>query len=363
MNAVRGAAPPMWTDPAPVRVLGMGTALPGPPVETAALLSLMDTRFGLDLRTRGFAAARRLGVEARHICRPFNHPVEGPRPGQRNPELAAQAVRGALDEAGLAPGDLSYLIGHTATPAAALPANVAQVAAGLDYHGPFAEFRQACTGFANALVFALCLLRAGAGPVAVVGSETGSVHFDPRRAAADSGQLVNLLQMGDGAAAVVLACDDGGDAAQPGARLSRVFHGQLGPGRPPGLFAASGGSDRPGVPGGLHEFEHDYTAVRLAGPALLRRCAASALKAGITGADWTLPHQANGRMDELLERLIGVPRGQVVTGGRRVGNTGSAAIWLGLAQHRALLRPGDTVLALGAEATAHMFGGFRYEHG
>lgn len=93
MNAIR-AAPPVWTDPAPVRVLGMGTALPGPPVETRALLSLMDTRFGLDLRTCGFAAARKLGVEARHICRPFDHLVEGPRPGQRNPELAAQAAGG-----------------------------------------------------------------------------------------------------------------------------------------------------------------------------------------------------------------------------------------------------------------------------
>ncbi len=189
MNAIRDPAPPVWTDPAPLRVLGMGTALPGLPVETGALLSLVATRFGLDLRTRGLAVARKLGVETRHVCRPFDHPVEGPRPGQRNPELAARAVRGALDEARLTPRDLSYLIGHTATPAIALPANVAQVAAGLDYHGPFAEFRQACTGFVNALVFALGLLRAGSGPVAVVGSETGSVHFDPRRAAADSGPL------------------------------------------------------------------------------------------------------------------------------------------------------------------------------
>ena len=363
MNAMRHGASQVWTDPAPVRVLGMGTALPGPPVETGALLNLMATRFGLDLGTRGLAVARKLGVETRHICRPFDRPVEGPRPGQRNPELAAQAVRGALDEARLAPGDLSYLIGHTATPATALPANVAQVAAGLKYHGPFAEFRQACTGFANALVFALCRVRAGSGRGGGVGAQTGAGHFAPRGAAADSGQLVNLLQMGDGAAAVILARDDYGGAARPGAKLSRVFHGQLGPGHSPGLFVASGGSDSPGVPGGLHEFEHDYAAVRLGGPALLRRCAASALKAGITGADWTLPHQANGRMDELLERLIGVPRGRVVTGGRHVGNTGSAAIWLGLAQHRASLRPGDTVLALGAEATAHMFGGFLYEHG
>jgi 3-oxoacyl-[acyl-carrier-protein] synthase-3 len=352
-------APRVWTDPTPVRVLGMGTALPGLPVETDALLEMVDAPFGLYLRGRGDAVARKLGIRTRHICRSFDHPVEGPRLGQRNPDLAAQAVRGALAEAGLAPGNLAYLIGHTATPATALPANVAQVAAGLDYHGPFAEFRQACTGFANALVFALCLLRAGSGPVAIVGSETGSVHFDPRRAASDPGQLVNMLQMGDAAAAVVLARDDG----RPGARLSRVFHGQMGPNHAPGLSVPHGGSDAPGVPGGLHEFAHDYAAVRTSGPALLRRCAEAAADAGIHAADWTLPHQANGNMDELLEGLLGIPRARVVCSGRHVGNTGSAAIWLALAQHRPALRPGGTVLALGAEATAHMFGGFCYEHG
>ncbi len=195
--------------------------------------------------------------------------------------------------------------------------------------------------------------------MAIVGSETGSVHFDPRRAGGNPGQLVNMLQMGDGAAAIVLALDDD----RSGARLSRVFHGQMGPGHPPGLSVPHGGSDAPEVPLGIQEFERDYASIRTAGPARLRRCAAAAEEAGIGDTDWTLPHQANGRMDELLEGLVGTPRGQVVTSGRRVGNTGSAAIWLALAQHRARLRPGDTVLALGAEATAHMFGGFCYEHG
>lgn len=354
-----GDAPPVWTHPAAVRVLGMGTALPGGPVDTEALLELMQSRFGLDLGRRGAAVARKLGIRTRHLCRPFDQAVEGPRPGHRNPELAAQAVAGALQEAGLAPANLAYLIGHTATPATVLPANVAQVAAILGFCGPFAEFRQACTGFANALAFAVCLLQAGSGPVAIVGSETGSVHFDPGRAADDPGQLVNMLQMGDGAAAVVLAPDGNG----AGARLSRVFHGQMGPGLKPGLSMPQGGSDAPGVPDGLLGFAHDYAAVRTAGPALLRRCAEAAAAAGIGPTDWVLPHQANGRMDGLLEGLLGTPRARVMADGRAVGNTGSASIWLALARHRAALGLGDTVLALGAEATAHMFGGFRYEHG
>ena len=55
----RAGSLPIWTDPTPLRVLGMGTALPGEPVGTAALLDLMQARFGLGLRGRGMAAARR----------------------------------------------------------------------------------------------------------------------------------------------------------------------------------------------------------------------------------------------------------------------------------------------------------------
>jgi len=82
---------------------------------------------------------------------------------------------------------------------------------------------------------------ADCGPVAIVGSETGSVFFDPRRASEDSGQLINLLQMGDGAAACVLARPPGACAA----RVSSVFHGYSGSDLEPGFSLTSGGSDVP----------------------------------------------------------------------------------------------------------------------
>jgi len=231
----------IWRDPTPLRVLGTGAALPGEPIATEELLTTVDRRFSLALRRAGLAIAHRLGIRTRHLCRDMAGRLESPRKGHRNPELAAGSVRGALSEAGLAAGDLFYLIGHTATPAHLIPPNIGQVAELLDYDGPFVEFRQACTGFANALVFAQGLLRGGAGPLAIVGSETGSVFFDPHRAAEDAGQLVNLVQMGDGAAAIILARDD--DRA--GARLSQVFYGQMGRGRVNGLAVAEGGSDAP----------------------------------------------------------------------------------------------------------------------
>jgi 3-oxoacyl-[acyl-carrier-protein] synthase-3 len=67
-------------------------------------------------------------------------------------------------------------------------------------------------------------------------------------------------------------------------------------------------------------------------------------------------------MDTILTTPLGIARERIVVTADRLGNTGSAAIWLALAQLRPTLKPGETVLALGAEATDFMFGGFRYCH-
>ena len=104
------------------------------------------------------------------------------------------------------------------------------------------ELRQACTGFANALVIAQGLVSiAGVKAVAIIGSETGSVYFDPQRAGEDVSQLVNLVMMGDGAAAIIVGPDDSGT----GARISNNFFGQIGLGRQPGFALDAGGSDQP----------------------------------------------------------------------------------------------------------------------
>jgi 3-oxoacyl-[acyl-carrier-protein] synthase-3 len=266
-----------------------------------------------------------------------------------------------LDDAGLRPHDLSYLISHTATPGTLIPPNAARVADLLGYRGPFVELRQACTGFANAIVFALGLLSAPArGPVAIVGSETGSVYFDPLRAAEDSGQLVNALQMGDGAAACVLDLPQQTCAPQ----LSATFFGYAGAHLQPGFALRAGGSDFPPARGYPLEFEHEYSTIREHGGELFAAGLSAARGAGVDldAIDHFIPHQANGRMAELLCGELGLQRGRIFVNADRVGNTGSAAIWLALHELRAHLLPGERVCVLGAEATKYMFGGFQYVH-
>ena len=350
-----------WHDSRQLKVLGMGAALPGPAVSTAELLGKVEKRFGVPMLRRGTALANRLKIATRHFCRDFETRHEAPRPGHSNPDLAAAAVHAALKEARLSVNDLAYLIGHTTSPARLVPPNIALVADRLGFTGPYMELRQACSGFANALVIAQGLVSVpGVKAVGIVGSETGSVYFDPQRAGEDAGQLVNLVMMGDGAGAIVVGPND----CRPGARISSNFFGQIGLGRPPGFALAGGGSDRTFVEGGALEFEHDFAAVRDGGPELFYHGAAvaRALEIPVDTADRVIPHQANGRMADVLGPFLGIEARRVFVNADRLGNTGSAAIWLALAELRSNLQPRAHVLVLGAEATKYMFGGFHYVH-
>lgn len=352
----------VWCDRRSCAVLGMGRALPGEALSTQQLLERIHQIFSVDVRRTGAITARRLGVETRHVCRDFVERHERPRAGHSNAELAAHALQKALDEAGLRSNDLSFLIGHTATPSQSLPPNIARVAELIGYDGPFVELRQACTGFANALVMARGMLDApNGGPVAIVGSETGSVFFDPLRAAEDHGQLVNLLQMGDGAAACVL----GPHTPGRGAQLSSIYFGQIGRERSAGFELKTGGSDHAAPARAVPEFDHDFGAVREYGPLLFEQGISAAASMGIdvSQVDYIIPHQANGRMAQLLAPRIGVDAQRIFVNADRIGNTGSAAIWLALTELRHHLRQGERVLILGAEATKHMFGGMLYVHG
>lgn len=351
-----------WRDRRTVKVLGMGVALPGPPISTLELLMRLEERFGVDLLRRGTTLGKRLKIRTRYLSRDFQARHETPRRGHSNPDLAAAALRRALDDARLEVGDLAYLIGHTTSPACLLPPNIALVADRLGFAGPYMELRQACTGFANALIIAAGLVEVpGVKAVAIIGSETGSVYFDPQQACEDHSQLVNLMMMGDGAGAMIVGPDD----CAPGAHISGTFFGQIGLDRSPGFALCAGGSEKPFVEGETLRFEHDFAAVRASGLDLFHHGAATAraLGIGLDTIDYLIPHQANGRMAEFLSPFLGIEPERVFVNAEMLGNTGSAAMWLALAELRKRLRPGASVLALGAEATKYMFGGFHYVHG
>lgn len=345
------------------RLLGWGSAYPGEPVSTEALCEKLERQLGIKEQRYARALGSRLGVKSRYLCRDFYAPQEAPRPGSRNPELAAQALRQAMSRANLASDALAYLISHTTTPAQILPAGSAEISRLVGHTGAHMELRQACTGFANALQIAFAMTaQEGSAPVGIVGVETGSVFFDPASLQQGSAQWVNFLQMGDGAAAVVIGPDDDRDHLPT---VSCAYFGQCQNPPAPGLSLLQGGSDASRCDAGVMHFAHDYNGVMAHGLALLEhgRSALAGVGYSARDAQWLVPHQASGALAAWLAKQWQIPLGRVSAHGAQVGNLGSASIWAALDDwlHHGAPCTGDLALFLGAEATQYSYGGFALE--
>ncbi len=341
-----------WQSTHAMAVLGTGKALPGPTVPTSELIALMTDRFAFGRAREAAAMAKRMQIKTRHICRDFIDCHEAPRAGASNADLAAEAIMAALNNAGISVYDIGYLMGHTTTPGQPLPPGIAMVADRIGYHGPYLELRQACTGFANGLMIAHgILVISGQKPVVIVGSETGSLFFDPARMADDPGQIINMIQMGDGAGAIVL-----GPAALEGDSIDGAWFGAVGVGRAPGIQMHHG----------MTEFDHDFGSIFANGSVLFDVGARATAAQGIdlANVNHIIPHQVSGRIGEQAAAHLGLPRERFFVNADRIGNTGSAAIWIAIAELREhALKQGDAVVALGAEASKFMYGGFCYRHG
>ena len=341
-----------------LKLLGSGSALPGDPVDNDELLAALATHCGAGKAKLARKYADRLGIRSRHVSRDLGKARSGARDGFDAPTLCSKALASAASRTAM-----SYLIGHTSTPHTLLPPNIAWVADTLNYAGPYLELRQACTGFANALAVAAAMVAEdGEAEIGIVGSENGSPYFDISEDFANREQLINFVQMGDGAGAVLLGADDGSERAI----VSDVFVGQIGLGMPPGISLEGGGSTNPTCRHGLPAFDHRAREVRRNGEQLL---AAGIEAIGSRGYslgefDWIIPHQANGHIAHLFTERFPETGGKVFTTADRLGNLGSAAIWVTFDELRrsGALEQGQRVLILGAEASKYLYGGFVYTH-
>lgn len=345
-----------------VKLLGSGSALPGKLIDNEHLLAALEKLCGKSVARKAAIISRRLGVRSRHCARDLAVRVSTPEPTA--PKLCVQALNRAMIESNsdeVNPcKEISYLIGHTTSPHTLLPPNIAWVAEELNHSGPYMELRQACTGFANALQISIPMLADGSSmqSIAIVGSEVGSIYFDISNEFVDLEQLVNFVQMGDGAGAVLLGQDDGGEESI----ISDAYMGHIGNDKAPGFYMEGGGSGDVNCQAGLPVFKHNVTDVREQGAALFMQGVEAVLGRGYTlkDFDYILPHQVNGHLGRLISERLSVPKSRIIVDADKLGNLGSAAIWVSLDRLRqsGKLKKGDKVLILGAEATKYLYGGF-----
>jgi 3-oxoacyl-[acyl-carrier-protein] synthase-3 len=261
---------------------------------------------------------------------------------QATSDLATEAARAALVDAGVSPGEVDLLVVGTSSPDMLFPSAACLTQAALGLSCAAVDVNAACTGFIYALHHGVCAIESGrATTVLVVGADalTRHVDFTDRR---------TCVLFGDGGGAVVLQRSDA-----PG--VLGIDLGSDGTGAEI-LYVPAGGSASPCTPQRVDAREQFIRmngtevfkfAVRSIPETTERALAASGL--GVSDLTWLIPHQANQRILDTVADRLGLPHEQVFSNIAHTGNTSAASIPLALSDlyTGGNLRPGDVLALVG----------------
>jgi 3-oxoacyl-[acyl-carrier-protein] synthase-3 len=289
-----------------VRFKGWGIGVPDRIVTNDELSQTLDTSDAWIFERTGIKE-RRIGGSARTL---------GAKAGQR-----------ALDDAGLKPQDIDFLVLATTSPDRMLPATSCLISDDLGMNCPAMDLNAACSGFMYAIRTAQGLLETGNKRILVIGAEHLSRWVDWT----DRNMAVLLA---DGAGATVLEYDpDGND-----------------------VLSFSLGAD--GSAADLLTCEHGGF-IQMDGKEVFRRAVRvvvdSAEKAmfdaDVKSEDLSLviPHQANIRIIQAATKRLGIEMERAVVVLDRYGNTSSASIPLAFedARQNGRIKPGEYALMTG----------------
>ncbi|WP_112321454.1 beta-ketoacyl-ACP synthase III [Oceanibium sediminis] len=301
-------------------VVGCGHYLPERVVENEELTGWVDTSDEW-IRTRS-------GIERRHFA----------AEGEKTSDLAIQAARMALADAGLTGADIDAVVLATATPDQTFPSTATRVQAALGMGEGFAfDIQAVCAGFVFALANATALIGSGqAKRVLVIGAETFSRILDWN-------DRTTCVLFGDGAGAVILEAQVGTGTNADRGVLSTILRSD---GRFNDLLYVDGGVSTTQTAGvlkmqGREVFKHAVQKLAIAGEEALE---AADLK--VEDVAWVVPHQANLRIIKATADRIGIPLEKIVVTVQDHGNTSAASIPLALsvANSEGRFKPGDLLL-------------------
>ncbi len=301
--------------------LGTGHYLPDKVVTNDELSKLMDTSDEW--------IQQRTGIKTRRY-------VDFDKEPMGSSDLGARAGEAALKDAGVAKDDVDLIVYATLSPDKAFPGDGVLVQKTLDIPAgvPALDVRNQCSGFLYGLSVADAFIRNGTYKrVLLIGAEVHSTGLD----FTDRGRDVTVI-FGDGAAAVVLGPNEKDDDRgllsvhlHADGRFSEELHCSYpSSAESPRLSAArlEAGIQYPQM-NGRNVFKH--AVVRM--PEAVNE----ALEAnGLTTEQIKLliPHQANLRISEMVQRRLKLNDDQVFNNIQEFGNTTAASIPLALDQAR-----------------------------
>jgi 3-oxoacyl-[acyl-carrier-protein] synthase-3 len=236
-------------------------------------------------------------------------------------DLAVEAARLALANAGIEASQVDLIVLATTTPDKTFPATATAVQAKLGISGGAAfDVQAVCSGFLFALATADSMLKNGLFKTAlVIGAETFTRLLDW----SDRGTCVLF---GDGAGAIVMTAEDASTSGDRGV----LTHHIRTDGTKSDLLHVDGGVSSTGTVGhvrmvGNQVFKH---AVKNISDAIESVYAETGLTSD--DVDWFVPHQANQRILDGVAKRMKLDERKVVSTVAMHGNTSAASIPLAL---------------------------------
>ena len=282
-------------------MISVGSYLPERVVTNEELTAFVDTS---DEWIR-----QRTGIAQRHIV----------ADGEKTSDLACHAARQALDRAGLEAGDIDLIIIATSTPDDTFPSTATKVQSQLGAQGAVAfDVQAVCAGFVYALDVADAMLTAGRGKRAlVIGAESFSKILD-------WSDRSTCVLFGDGAGAVIL---ERSEDSQGYGVLATQLHAD---GAHRDILYVDGGPSSSGEVGhvrmeGNKVFRHAVDKLSSVMDEVLE-----AADMPVSDVDWLVPHQANIRIIEGMQKKMGLSDDRVVKTVSEHANTSAASIPLAL---------------------------------
>jgi 3-oxoacyl-[acyl-carrier-protein] synthase-3 len=250
--------------------------------------------------------------------------------GDTGAGLAREASCRALAKAGLEPGDLDCIIYCTCTPDHFEPGNGVFLQRELGVTDiPAIDIRNQCSGFLYGLSVADAWIRVGQyRRILLVGAEVHSRGLDKSTAGRDTAVL-----FGDGAGAVILGPTEDPDRGilsthlfADGRQAEKLWVDGPGLAHDPFVSTAM-------IEAGKCRAVMDGREVFKSASVLMPQSVELALRAhGFTPADVKLliPHQANLRITEMVQKTIGLRDDQVYSNIHKYGNTTAASVPIAL---------------------------------
>jgi 3-oxoacyl-[acyl-carrier-protein] synthase III len=314
------------------KISGLGYYVPENVVTNDDLAKLMDTNDEWIQERTGIK-------ERRHINK---------GDGNSTSIMGVKAATIALERAGLIPSDIELIVFATLSPDMYFPGGGVQVQ---DMMGmptiPALDIRNQCSGFVYALSVADQFVKTGMyRHVLVIGSENHSGGLDMT----DRGRGVSVI-FGDGAGAAVVSRNETGK----GGILSTHLHSE---GKYKDELALQGPSTNYWVPQILKEnpqenipyfpymngqFVFKNAVVRFA-EVIMEGLEANNLS--ISDIDMLIPHQANLRISQFIQRKLRLSDDQVFNNIQKYGNTTAASIPIALTEawEQGKIKEGDLVV-------------------